>query len=88
MIVVPTRRWLIGAGLLALAALPALRWPDAAGLLPALDLLWLAALTLDFALTPAPRTLEISREAPEPTPSSWVAWTRASASSGWPASPR
>jgi uncharacterized protein (DUF58 family) len=63
-IVVPTRRWLIGAGLLALAALPALRWPDAAGLLPTLDLLWLAALALDFVLTPAPRTLEITREAP------------------------
>ncbi len=50
MIVVPTRRWLIGAGLLALAVLPALRWPHAAGLLPALDLLWIAALALDFVL--------------------------------------
>ena len=64
MIIVPTRRWLVGAGILALAALLALRWPAARGLLPALDVLWLGALALDVVLTPAPRTLEVTREAP------------------------
>ena len=64
MIIVPTRRWLVGAGILALAALLALRWPAATGLLPALDVLWLGALALDVVLTPAPRTLEVTREAP------------------------
>jgi uncharacterized protein (DUF58 family) len=63
-IVVPTWRWLVGAAALALAAPLALRWPAAAGLLPALDLLWLGALALDLALTPAPRTLEVARRSP------------------------
>jgi len=63
-IVVPTRQWLIGAAALALAAPLALWWPAATGLLPALDLLWLGALALDAGLTPAPRTLDVAREAP------------------------
>ena len=61
---VPSRRWLLGAAALAVAAPAALVWPGTAGLLPALDLLWLAALVLDAARTPAPRTLEVVREAP------------------------
>ena len=64
MIVVPSRQWLVGAAVLALVAPLALVWPAAAGLLPALDLAWLAAFLLDAARTPAPRTLEIAREAP------------------------
>jgi uncharacterized protein (DUF58 family) len=62
--VVPSRRWLIGAALLAVVAPLALVRPWAAGLLPALDLLWLAALVADAWWTPAPRTLEVTREAP------------------------
>ena len=64
MIVVPSRQWLVGAAVLALVAPLALVWPAAAGLLPALDLAWLAAFLLDAARAPAPRTLEIAREAP------------------------
>ncbi len=45
-IVVPSRRWLVGAAVLALVAPLALVWPAAAGLLPALDLAWLAAFLL------------------------------------------
>jgi uncharacterized protein (DUF58 family) len=63
-IVVPSRRWLVGAAVLALAAPLALVWPAAAGLLPALDLAWLAAFLLDASRAPAPRTFEIAREAP------------------------
>jgi uncharacterized protein (DUF58 family) len=63
-IVVPSRRWLVGAAALAVAAPVALVWPEAAGLLPALDLLWLAALVLEGVRTPAPRALDIAREAP------------------------
>jgi uncharacterized protein (DUF58 family) len=63
-IVVPSRQWLVGAAVLALVAPLALVWPAAAGLLPALDLAWLAAFLLDAARAPAPRTLEISRQAP------------------------
>ena len=64
MIVVPSRPWLVGAAVLALVAPLALVWPAAAGLLPALDLAWLAAFLLDAARAPAPRTLEVAREAP------------------------
>ena len=39
-------------------------WPAAAGLLPALDALWVAALALDALGTQAPRTLGVTREAP------------------------
>ena len=64
MIVVPSRAWLVGAAVLAVAAPLALVWPAAAGLLPALDLAWLAAFMLDAARAPAPRRLAIAREAP------------------------
>ncbi|HUR94576.1 MAG TPA: DUF58 domain-containing protein [Gemmatimonadales bacterium] len=62
--VIPARRWLIGAAMLAVAAPLTLVWPAAGGLLPALDLLWLAALALDAVRTSAPRSLDVSREAP------------------------
>ena len=62
--VVPSRRWLIGAALLAAVAPLGLVRPWAAGLLPALDLLWLAALAVDAMRTPAPRALGVTREAP------------------------
>jgi len=61
---VPSRRWLYGAAALALVAPLALRWPAAAGLLPALDLLWLGALALDAAWGASPRVLDVAREAP------------------------
>ena len=61
---VPSRRWLAGAAGLAVVAPLALIWPAAAWLLPALDVLWLAALVLDALGTPSPRTLNVTREAP------------------------
>ncbi|MDQ3137184.1 MAG: DUF58 domain-containing protein, partial [Gemmatimonadota bacterium] len=64
MTVVPSRRWLIGAAALAVAAPLAVVWPGSGGLLPALDLLWIAALVLDAARAPVPRSLDVSREAP------------------------
>ncbi len=62
--VVPSRRWLIGAALLALMAPLALvaRW--ASGLLPAADLLWLAAFAADALAAAAPRRLRVTRVAP------------------------
>jgi uncharacterized protein (DUF58 family) len=63
-IVVPSRRWLLVAGALALVAPLALVWPATAVLLPALDVLWVAALALDALLAPAPRALAVTREAP------------------------
>jgi uncharacterized protein (DUF58 family) len=62
--IVPSRRWLLGGAVLALSAPLAVVWPTSMGLLPALDLLWLAALLLDALRTPAPRALEVRREAP------------------------
>ena len=64
MIPIPTRRWLAGAAILALVAPLALVQPWAAGLLPALDLLWVAALLLDWLGTVHPRALAVTREAP------------------------
>jgi uncharacterized protein (DUF58 family) len=64
MMLVPSRRWLLGAGALALMAPLALVWPATATLLPALDVLWIAALLLDALAAPAPRTLAVTREAP------------------------
>jgi uncharacterized protein (DUF58 family) len=61
---IPTRRWLVGAAGLAAVAPLALVWPWAAGLLPALDLAWVAALLADWMGTPSPRTLGVAREAP------------------------
>jgi uncharacterized protein (DUF58 family) len=63
-IVVPSGRWLTVAAALAAAAPLALVWPAAAGLLPALDVLWLAALALEAIGTPSPRALEVTRETP------------------------
>jgi uncharacterized protein (DUF58 family) len=63
-IVIPSRRWLLGAAALALVAPLALAWPPAAGFLPALDVLWVALLAIDALGTPAPRTLSVTREAP------------------------
>ncbi|HKT61017.1 MAG TPA: DUF58 domain-containing protein [Gemmatimonadales bacterium] len=64
MIPIPTRRWLAGAAILALVAPLALVQPWAAGLLPALDLLWVATLLLDWLGTVHPRALAVTREAP------------------------
>ena len=64
MIVVPSRRWLLGAAALAVVAPLALVWPATSGWLPALDLLWLGALGLDALRAPAPRALDVAREAP------------------------
>jgi uncharacterized protein (DUF58 family) len=64
MIVVPSRRWLVGAAALAAVAPLALVWPGAAGLLVAVDLLWLAAWALDALGAPSPRVLDVAREAP------------------------
>jgi uncharacterized protein (DUF58 family) len=61
---IPTRRWLVGAGALSAVAPFALVQPWAAGLLPAVDLLWVAALLLDWLGTARPRELAITREAP------------------------
>jgi uncharacterized protein (DUF58 family) len=61
---VPSRRWFLGAAALALVAPLAVWWPAAAGLLLALDLVWLGALALDAARGASPRALEISRDAP------------------------
>jgi len=63
-IVVPSRRWLLGAAALAVVAPFALVWPATWGLLPALDLLWLGVLVLDAVGAPSPRTLDVAREAP------------------------
>ena len=64
MIPIPTRRWLVGAALLSVVAPLALLRPWAAGLLPALDLLWVAALLTDWLGTARPRSLAVTREAP------------------------
>jgi uncharacterized protein (DUF58 family) len=64
MILVPSHRWLKGAAVLAVVAPLGFTVSGGAALLFAVDLLWIAALLVDAALTPAPRTLEISREAP------------------------
>ena len=45
--IVPTRRWLVAAALLALVAPLAFRWPAAGSLLVTLDALWLLALLID-----------------------------------------
>jgi uncharacterized protein (DUF58 family) len=63
-IIVPSRRWLIGAAGLAVVAPLALVWPWAAGLLPALDLIWVGALLADALATTSPRSLSVTRAAP------------------------
>ena len=64
MIVVPSRRWLVVAAALSVIALLGLWWPGAGALLLAADLCWLALLVIDARLTPAPRDLAVTREAP------------------------
>jgi uncharacterized protein (DUF58 family) len=61
---IPTRRWLVGAAFLAVVPPLALVRPWAAGLLPALDLLWVAALLVDWLGAARPRALTIRRDAP------------------------
>lgn len=60
----PTRRWFVGAALLAAVAPTAAWWPEAGAWLLALDLAWLLAFALDARRAPDPRRLEVSREAP------------------------
>ncbi|HXG43257.1 MAG TPA: DUF58 domain-containing protein [Gemmatimonadales bacterium] len=62
----PSRRWLLGAAGLAALALPALWWPEAAGLLVAADLLWLGALAVDLYRVYGFdwEAVEVTREAP------------------------
>ena len=64
MIVLPSRRWLKGAAALAVLAPLGFVLPGGGALLPVMDVLWLAAFLLDAALTPAPGTVDVSREAP------------------------
>ncbi|MEO8452759.1 MAG: DUF58 domain-containing protein [Gemmatimonadota bacterium] len=45
--IVPSRRWFVGAAALAALALVALVWPPAASVLVVVDVLWLAALVFD-----------------------------------------
>ena len=61
---VPTRRWLWGGALLALAA-PAAAWlPQSLGVLLVLDAVWLVLLLVDAALAPGAGALEVRREVP------------------------
>ena len=62
--VIPSRRWFLGAaGLAALAPLAAV-WPGAGWMLLVLDLAWIAALVADAVRATHPRRLEVTREAP------------------------
>lgn len=64
--IVPTRRWLVAAALLALVAPLAFRWPAAGSLLVTLDALWLLALLIDGwrALALRRDALEVERLSP------------------------
>ncbi|HUF34321.1 MAG TPA: DUF58 domain-containing protein [Gemmatimonadales bacterium] len=64
MIVLPSRRWFLGAAGLAAVAPLAVWWPAAGGALVLLDLAWLAALVADAVRALDPRRLEVTREAP------------------------
>ena len=48
MIVVPSRRWLIGAAMLAIVALAGMVWPAALYVMLALNVVWLLALAVDY----------------------------------------
>ena len=61
---IPTRRWLLGAGGLALVALAGFWQPDALGVLLVLDAIWVLAFVTDALATPGPRALAVQREAP------------------------
>jgi len=60
----PSRRWLLGALLLAGIAPLGLLWPPAADLFVLLDAAWLIAWGVDAAAIPAPASLGVTREAP------------------------
>ena len=64
MIVVPSRRWLIVAGALAVFAPVSMWWHGAGAILFAADLLWVTLFAIDAALTPGTRLLDVTREAP------------------------
>ena len=61
---VPSRRWLWGAGALALVAPAAALLAGSLGLLLALDAVWIALLLVDAAAAPTARALELQREVP------------------------
>lgn len=61
---VPSRRWLWGAGALALVAPAAALLAGSPGLLLALDAVWIALLLVDAAAAPAARALALQREVP------------------------
>ncbi len=61
---IPTRRWLVGAGGLALVALAGFWRPDALGVLLGLDAIWVLAFVADALATPGARALAVQREAP------------------------
>ena len=67
----PSRRWFLGAASLALVAPLALWWPGASLLFLVLDALWMLALLVDGVrgLDVGPRSLEVERLAPPPSPS-------------------
>ncbi len=62
--VLPSRRWFLGAAGLAAVAPLAAWWPGAGWALVALDLAWLAALAADGVRALHPRRLVVTREAP------------------------
>lgn len=65
--IVPSRRWLLGAAALALVAPFALRWPTAGPVLLLLDAIWLLALIVDawrIARVGGESHVEVTREAP------------------------
>jgi uncharacterized protein (DUF58 family) len=64
MIVIPSRRWLIAAGALAIVAPISVWWRGAGAVLFAADLCWIALLVIDAALTPHARLVDVTREAP------------------------
>ena len=64
MIVLPSRRWLTGAALLAAIAPLAAVWPAASWWLLVADLAWLAVLAWDAIEAVDPRRLEVARESP------------------------
>ena len=61
---VPSRRWLWGAGALALVAPAVALLAGSLGLLLALDAVWIVLLLVDAAAAPAARALELQREVP------------------------
>jgi uncharacterized protein (DUF58 family) len=61
---IPTRRWLLGAGGLALVALAGFWRADALGVLLVLDAIWVLAFVADALATPGARALAVQREAP------------------------